>query len=130
MYWLTCGYALRAARALGWLLLVLAIFATAFKLYGFVSLENPVGSLSCADTVVEKPDVASKVPWPPGIGDVWKAVQSRDSWTYTIGTATAIISGPEACLTDEGRMLRVVLRTVGPLLIGLVIVSLRSRIKR
>ena len=49
---------------------------------------------------------------------------------YTVGTATAIVGAPEAQLTQAGRALRVILRILSPLLIGLALLAIRGRVKR
>jgi hypothetical protein len=53
-----------------------------------------------------------------------------DAWTYSAGTSTAVIGAPEAQLTQEGRAMRIALRILGPILIGLGLLALRGRVKR
>lgn len=50
--------------------------------------------------------------------------------TYTAASGTAILGGMERALTTWGEALRIALRIITPVLIGLTLVSLRGRVKR
>jgi hypothetical protein len=101
LFWLLSGYALRASRALIGLLLTSILFAAAFHAWGFAP--SGLGSPS--------------VSWPRAL-------------TYSLGTATNLLAPPERPLTVTGDFLHIALRVIGPLLLGLAVVSLRGRIKR
>ena len=49
---------------------------------------------------------------------------------YSANSTTALLRGPQAALTTAGQVLDIGLRLLGPLLFGLVILSLRGRVKR
>jgi hypothetical protein len=71
-----------------------------------------------------------KKPFPPSPADVIDGWGSLDAWTYSAGTATAVIGAPDAQLTQEGRAMRISLRILGPILIGLGLLRIRGRVKR
>jgi hypothetical protein len=125
LYWFFSGYGLRASRPLTALIVPLAVFATLFHLYGFVDSARPFASAQ-TDAVVDR----SRAGFPPSGDEVMDALGSTDAWTYCAATATAVASGPEARLTAEGRVLRVLLRILGPILIALAILAVRGRVKR
>jgi hypothetical protein len=123
LYWAISGYGLRASRALGALLVVIAVFTAGFHLYGFQDRIRPYA----AKTELQ---AAPRIPFPPSPGQVLAGWRSFEAWTYSAGTATAVIGAPEAQLTQAGRGMRIVLRILGPLLIGLALLSIRGRVKR
>jgi hypothetical protein len=123
LYWLLSGYGLRASRAFGALLVVIALFTTALHLYGFADRVRPYAT----KTEVRATPNLRFPPSPRQVVDGWGSVEA---WTYSFGTATAVIGAPEAQLTQTGRGLRVALRILGPLLIALGLLSIRGRVKR
>jgi uncharacterized protein YjbI with pentapeptide repeats len=139
-YWLLSGYGLRASRAVIALAIVIASFACAFQLYGFQSPEDPFaekanpptsaissGSLKSQPVTDQQESHGS---WPPSPSDILRSLTSSEAWTYSVGTATAVFSGPDADLTQVGRRLHIAPRILGPLLLGLAILSIRGRVKR
>jgi hypothetical protein len=144
LYWLFSGYALRATRAFVALALIVAVFAVLFYINGFQDPEQPFPQrLQTTTTSTQPPTTATAQPPTPAkagpsppradasmIRKVRDGLLRLDNWTFSAGTATAIIGGPEALLTSKGQAYRVVLRVLGPLLLGLGILSLRGRIKR
>jgi uncharacterized protein YjbI with pentapeptide repeats len=139
VYWLISGYSLRAWRAFSVLIILTAIFAGLFQLYGFKYPDEPfyreaiTTSSATTASASPQPTMASKRPvrWPPSIQEAWEATIKPEAWTYSVGTATAIfVALPDAELTAAGRRFRIVLRLIGPLLLGLGILSLRGRVKR
>jgi uncharacterized protein YjbI with pentapeptide repeats len=52
------------------------------------------------------------------------------AFLYTLSTATAFLSNSDTKLTFTGEILKVLLRLVGPLLLGLAALPIRARIKR
>ena len=132
VYWLTSGYGLRGGRALIGLLALLVVFTPLFDLYGFRDRERPFSTAAQIDAAHAHDAVkgTSLAPFPPTLSDVVDGLESVEAWNYTAGTATALIGAPDAQLTQQGRTLRVVLRLLGPLFIGLALLSIRGRIKR
>jgi hypothetical protein len=126
-YWATSGYALRASRALLLLLIAVAICTAAFDMYGFQDRVRPYAPVAKIQPDDPKAEPAA---FPPSPGDVISAWGSFEAWTYGAGTAVAVIGAPDAQLTQYGRAVRIVLRILGPILLGLALLSIRSRVKR
>jgi hypothetical protein len=104
VYWAASGYALRASRAFGWLLLILVVFALLFDLFGFASVQPAESALAANPSFVTA--------------------------LFTAFTATVFRSIDGINLTFVGELLSALLRIIGPLLLGLTILSIRGRVKR
>lgn len=126
-YWATSGYALRASRSLLLLLIAVVICTPAFDLYGFQDRVRPYAPVARIQPDDPKAELAD---FPPSPGDVVDAWGSFEAWTYSAGTAVAVIGAPDAQLTQYGRAIRIVLRILGPILLGLALLSIRGRVKR
>jgi hypothetical protein len=122
-YWLISGYGLRASRALAWLVIVLTLFTPAIYLYGFRDRVNPFAPVAEVKT-------SPKVEFPPPRSQLIDGLTSVDAWSYTVGTATSVIGAPESQLRPAGRVMRIILRLLGPLLLGLALLAVRARVKR
>ena len=53
-----------------------------------------------------------------------------DALIFSAGTATAVVGAPNQPLTQWGSWLRIIMRVIGPVLIGLALLSIRGRVKR
>jgi uncharacterized protein YjbI with pentapeptide repeats len=126
-YWAVSGYALRASRALMALLVVIVLCTSAFDMYGFQDRVRPYAR--AAEVQPERPD-AQPADFPPSLADVVHGWGSFEAWTYSAGTAVAVIGAPESQLTQYGRGIRIGLRILGPILLGLALLSIRGRVKR
>lgn len=113
LYWLVSGYALRASRALTALAVTILVFAWLLFEHGF---QNPT-PLECAELFDRVDPFECEVPF-------------RRALTYSLVMATVVFGGAERDLTPWGEALRVALRIIGPLLLGLAALSLRGRVKR
>ena len=102
LYWLLSGYGLRASRALVALACTIVLFAGLFESYGFHSSNDfhPSGILRA------------------------------EALTYSAATAVFALGGIDRELTVLGDVFRIALRMIGPLLLGLAVVSLRGRVRR
>jgi uncharacterized protein YjbI with pentapeptide repeats len=124
LYWLVSGYALRAWRAFATLLLVIVAAAALFATVGFKPPESPrlipVGVTSTGAPVYR----AQPVPWPPALRRVTTALG------YSAEVATSLLRGPERPVTAAGELTQATLRWLGPVLLGLALISLRGRVKR
>ena len=127
LYWLVAGYGLRASRALIALAVLIGLFTSGLYLYGFRDRSRPYATAAELQAVPGKP---SQTPFPPSVADVLDGWGSLDAWTYSAGTATAVIGAPDAQLTQEGRAMRIPLRVLGPILIGLGLLAIRGRVRR
>jgi hypothetical protein len=100
LYWLFSGYALRASRALAWLLGVLVLAAVLLATGG---LEQPAAGWS----------------FPARLGTAALAAVEG-----------AVFRTSQQQLTYTGRLIQAMLRFAGPILLGLAVLSVRGRIKR
>jgi uncharacterized protein YjbI with pentapeptide repeats len=99
-YWLASGYGLRASRAVAALAATVVLFAV-----GFAELSG----------------------FDPDQG-FWKSVLFSAESTSALFRAPVPPEGAE--LNDEGHVLQMGLRLLGPLFIGLALLALRARVKR
>jgi Pentapeptide repeats (9 copies) len=119
-YWLVSGYALRAWRALAALAMVIVVAGIGLALWGFPSAAptfrpaavGPDGALVYRE---QPPDP------PPELADAIR---------LSARSATALLRGPDRVLTPVGEWLDMGLRFIGPLLLGLAVLSVRGRVRR
>ena len=120
-YWAVSGYGLRASRALAALALIIALATVGLATFGFahnttsvyltVPGANPPAYRQTFVTST-RPSVA-------------------DALNYSIETTTSLLHSPaDEPLTVGGRIIEIVLRLTGPLLLGLAVLALRGRVKR
>jgi uncharacterized protein YjbI with pentapeptide repeats len=103
-YWAVSGYGLRGGRALAWWLFFVLLFAAAFAAFGFDA------TLADAD---KKP--------PTGAENI----------VFSAEVATGLLRPPEVeLLSTAGRLLQIVLRVTGPVLLGLALLAVRGRVRR
>jgi hypothetical protein len=121
LYWAVAGYGLRASRAFAALLLVLALGTLGFATIGFKGATHteyrPVGGP--APVTYRQVTVSGAR---PGWGEAaFHAVES----------ATSLLRPtPSRAFTPAGKAIEIGLRLLGPLLLGLAILSIRGRVKR
>jgi uncharacterized protein YjbI with pentapeptide repeats len=122
-FWLLSGYALRAWRALTALAVVVVLAGILLAFWGFPSgppsfrptAVNPEGAL-----VFQQQPTAP----PPGIARLPEGIR------FSARSATALLRGPDRPLTPLGEWVEISLRFVGPLLLGLAVLSVRGRVRR
>jgi uncharacterized protein YjbI with pentapeptide repeats len=135
LYWTVSGYALRASRAVATLVLVLAVATVWFAAIGF----------GHKTTTVYEP-MTPTVGLPPGIAAPGTATPfpgyrptpvsgERPGWgealRYRVQSATSLLRAPAAePLTAWGHAMEIALRFLGPVLLGLAVLSVRGRVKR
>ena len=100
-YWLGSGYGLRALRAIGGLLVMLAVMSLLLQRYGFTQHFHP----AYRDSLLY-------------------GTQSILSLSLSSGKISLV------ALTRWGEVIRIGLRIFGPILIALALLSIRNRIKR
>jgi hypothetical protein len=127
LYWLTSGPALRASRALAWLLGVLVL---ATVLLAAVGLEQPVPVSTVQATITGSPPNQTIRFQAPA------AALANPPFGAWVGTAAvvavegAVFRASEQQLTYVGRLIQATLRFVGPILLALAVLSIRGRVKR
>ena len=120
-YWLVSGYGLRAWRALAALLLILALATVGFVTVGFAPSTTVYQqvTLPSGGTGYEPREIRGA---PPG----W-----AEAATYSVQSTTSLLRAPTTePLTETGRVIEIMVRLLGPLLIGLALLALRGRVKR
>jgi hypothetical protein len=123
-YWAVSGYGLRATRALAALLLFLIVGTVGFETIGFAP-SNRLEYRPVAPIAAGQPAVYQQV----AVADArpgWEAAAD-----HSVESATSLLrTPPPQELTLVGRIIEVTLRLLGPLLLGLTILSVRGRVKR
>jgi hypothetical protein len=123
-YWCVSGYALRASRAIAWLMVVILVSSLLLVGFGFQASPRTTYAVVGVDSRGAL---------------VYSARQERSlSYTsrfleaviYSFQTTTSLLRAPTTALTSGGRIIDGVLRLLGPLLYGLALLSLRGRVKR
>ena len=123
IYWLVSGYALRASRAmLAWALLVV------------------VGAVTLAGIGFKPPTSPQIVPIDAREGQVvyeWRDVarpssleQLPEALVFSAESTVSPFRPPDRALTLAGRWVQMILRVLGPVLLGLAVLSLRGRVRR
>ncbi len=123
LYWLTSGYALRAWRALAMLAAVVLLAAVAFAFWGFPPSEPGFRAvrIDARGALVYQQRRADP---PPGVQRLPAGLR------FSARSATALLRGPDRALTPVGEWLEIALRFLGPVLLGLAVVSVRGRVRR
>jgi uncharacterized protein YjbI with pentapeptide repeats len=135
-YWLTSGYALRAWRALVSLAVLVGIATVTVAALGFAPTAIPPGQIvntgSDSKLVIRWPsDHATILDSSPTPREPSFAQQFFPALTYSAESATAVFRGPDQRTpTLIGRWCQIALRIIGPVLLGLAVLSLRGRVKR
>jgi hypothetical protein len=129
LYWLTSGYGLRASRALAWLT---AILAAATMLIATIGLPPPPSQASPTANATNTPQQQSSQPGatpPPGV-NVERPLPDRLGTAALIALEGAVFRSSDQALTYRGRLVQILLRILGPVLLGLALLSIRGRVKR
>jgi hypothetical protein len=127
-YWLISGYALRAWRALAWLAVVLALATVAIMAVGLKPppTTDRIGTIT--STAPGRQTIRSTTPKQPARDLRPWSDRLVSAVLVAIGGAVFRETGQE--LTTRGKLIQDALRLLGPLLLGLALVSVRNRIKR
>jgi hypothetical protein len=130
LYWLVSGYGLRGLRTLLTLLVVLAVATVLIAAWGF---PNPgTGTTLTATIVGTPPRQRVQLEPQPAV-----AVTNRDSYASRLENAALVAlegaafrAPEEQQLKRMGRVIQDLVRIVGPILIGLTLLSVSNRVKR
>jgi uncharacterized protein YjbI with pentapeptide repeats len=129
LYWLISGYSLRGVRTLLALLVLLAVATGLIAKWGFPD-PKPVTTFT-ATIVGTRPRQSVQVEPQPAA-----TVTTKESFGKRLGMAAvmalegAAFRAPEQELNYKGRIIQNLVRIVGPILIGLTLLSVRNRVKR
>jgi uncharacterized protein YjbI with pentapeptide repeats len=125
LYWAVSGYGLRAWRALATLAAVVLLAGGIFAFWGFDPPPEPAFRIVDVDAagapIYERQPSRQR---PAGLDELPGAVR------FSAQAATALLRGPDRPLTGLGEWLHMALRLVGPVLLGLAVLSIRGRVKR
>jgi hypothetical protein len=127
LYWLVSGYALRASRALAWLAGVL-ILATV--LLAAVGLQPPVMTTGLEAVITGSPPHQALRFEAPSSSTAGRPFAARLGIAALVAVEGAVFRASDQALTYMGRLIQAVLRFVGPILLGLAVLSIRGRVKR
>jgi uncharacterized protein YjbI with pentapeptide repeats len=127
LYWLTSGYALRASRALAWLLGILVL---ATVLLAAVGLEQPATISTVQATITGSPPHQTIRFQTPTAAPTRPPLPARLGTAALVAVEGAVFRTSEQQLTYLGRLIQAVLRFAGPILLGLAVFSIRGRVKR
>jgi hypothetical protein len=129
LYWLVAGYALRASRALGCLLGLLAVATVLLATVGIapVPLARPLTATITGAPPQQRlqfdatppPTMTPERPFPDRLGTA-----------VVVAVEGAVFRTADQALTYKGRLIQATLRFVGPVLLGLALLSIRGRVKR
>jgi uncharacterized protein YjbI with pentapeptide repeats len=130
-YWLVSGYALRAARALLTLLIVLLVAAALTAGFGFKrSSQPPSGSLSGTITGSPPAQELRLSPLPAPKPRPQRSFIARFGTAWWISLEAAMFRSADQTLNPTGRHIQTSVRFIGPFLLGLALLSVRGRVKR
>jgi uncharacterized protein YjbI with pentapeptide repeats len=127
LYWLTSGYALRASRALAWLLGILVL---ATVLLAAVGLAQPATVSTVQATIIGTPPNQTIRFQAPTVAPTNPPFPARLGTAAVVAVEGAVFRASEQQLTYVGRLIQATLRFVGPILLALAVLSIRGRIKR
>jgi uncharacterized protein YjbI with pentapeptide repeats len=128
-YWLLSGYGLRASRALGSLLIIMAITVVTLVLFGLpASTPEPVttGAPAPNGTIVLHTST------PPAIAPPWgeRVTGDRVGRAIPIVLDAVIFRSSDTGLTTTGVYLDMAARLLEPSLLALAVLAIRGRVKR
>lgn len=125
LYWLVSGYGLRAWRALTSLIAVVLIASVIFAFWGFAAPDQPAFRPVNVDSEGALVFERQQVDQPTGLDELPTALR------YSAQATTALLRGPDIrALTAVGEWTQIALRLIGPVLLGLAVLSVRGRVKR
>ena len=125
LYWVSAGYALRATRALGCLLVLLAMATVLLASTGFAPAPPTApqtATISSTPTqqraqISAMPTMTAERPFPDRLGTA-----------ALVAVEGAVFRSSDQALTYKGRLIHAALRLVGPVLLGLALLSVRGRV--
>jgi hypothetical protein len=129
LYWLIAGYALRATRAIGWLLGLLGV-ATVLLAAGGLAPERPATPLTATITGTPPRQLLQFEATPLPAMSAARPFPDRLGAAALVAVEGAVFRTSDQALTYKGRLIQTTLRFFGPVLLGLALLSIRGRVKR
>jgi hypothetical protein len=129
LYWLVAGYGLRASRALGWLLGVLAVATVLLATVGFAPAPSAT-PLSATITGTPPQQHIQLTTTPPPEMTAERPLAARLGTAALVAVEGAVFRTSDQALTYKGRLIQAGLRFAGPVLLGMALLSIRGRVKR
>jgi uncharacterized protein YjbI with pentapeptide repeats len=138
LYWLISGYALRATRALGALLVVVLAAAVLFASVGFIPADplasrlvgvSKEGALQYERKCVYGEQANKQCANRP---EGWQLFRKQfpAALAFSAESTTSLLRAPQRPLHTVGEWTQVALRLLGALLFALAVLSVRGRVKR
>lgn len=126
-YWLFAGYGLRALRALVWLVVIMAMTVTLLMMFGLPPMPGPTQQ----STLTVTPLGLSTAPVDPsGAAPSDWFTGSRLDRAIRTALNSAIFRSAGEGLTTNGTYIEMAARLIEPILLVLVLLAVRSRVKR
>lgn len=130
-YWLLSGYGLRAARAFGWLLAAMAATVLTMVLWGLPDREPKPHTVGVQAAPGARVDLVTDKPSPVltgSVGDRFTAQRAERAARVVVNSVVFRSSGQD--LTTAGIYIEMASRFTEPILLALVVLAVRSRVKR
>jgi hypothetical protein len=119
LYWFFSGYALRAWRAFAALVLVLLVSSILISRIGFSAHAQTTTTVTAST-----PAGTVRLQTPAG------SVDRSFGRAVLISLEGAVFRNPDPQLNLRGRAIQTLIRFLGPVLLGLTLLSIRGRVKR
>jgi hypothetical protein len=127
LYWLASGYGLRAWRALVSFLVLLSVAAGLFAFTG--GFASSATASAASPTATTRP-ASTTPPSPPTPTAATADTSFGGAMVYSARTVIGLTRDPQPRLTRFGDAVQILLRILGPVLLGLAVLSVRGRVKR
>jgi hypothetical protein len=128
LYWLAAGYGLRASRALGLLLGLLVLAAVLLATVGLAP--SPRQAPLTATITGSPPHQRIQIDAGSPATTIERPLADRLATAALVAVEGAVFRASDQALTYKGRLIQAVLRFLGPVLLGLALLSIRGRVKR
>jgi uncharacterized protein YjbI with pentapeptide repeats len=128
-YWLVSGYALRAWRALAAFAVLLVVFALLVTFLGGFAL-GPTPASPSPPRATQAPTTPTRAPPATTVTTATADTSFGGALVYGARTVIGLTRDPQPRLTRRGDVLQILLRILGPVLLGLAVLSVRGRVKR
>lgn len=126
LYWASSGYALRARRALSWLAVLIAIAVSTITIIGVPGKPTDLKASGTLTTAAGPEPVQIAVHQAKPITSLPARAENATEVTLN----AVIFRSPDTQLTAPGRYIDIVVRILGPLLLGLSLLAIRNQVKR